>query len=252
MSTPRDWDAATYERVAAPQERWALEVIDRLQLSGDETVLDAGCGSGRVTRHLIERLPRGRVVAVDGSPSMVEQVRGVLRPADEARVCDLLQLDLDTPVDVVFSTATFHWVRDHEALFERLHAALSPGGRVEAQCGGVGNVAEFIDACAAVSAEPPFAAHLGGWSEPWLFASPADTEPRLLAAGFSEGRAWLSDGITDLAPEDGRTFMRIVCVPPYLESLPEELHDPFLDSVRERLADPNHLGYVRLNISARA
>ncbi len=251
-SAPRDWDAETYERVAAPQERWALQVIERLELSGDETVLDAGCGSGRVTRHLIELLPRGRVIAVDASPSMVEQVREVLRPVDEAMVANLLDLELAEPADVVFSTATFHWVLDHEALFACMHSVLRPGGRIEAQCGGVGNVAEFIGACDAVMAELPFRPHFEGWAETWLFARPEETERRLAGAGFSDARAWLSGGETDLAPEDGRTFMRIVCVPPYLDRLPEELHDAFIDAVRERMADPNHLGYVRLNISARA
>jgi trans-aconitate 2-methyltransferase len=248
----RDWDAASYEAVGRPQEQWGIEVVERLGLSGEETVLDAGCGSGRLTRHLIERLPEGKVVAVDASPSMIEQVRAVLRPGDEAICCDLLDLDLAEPVDAVFSGATFHWIPNHDRLFERLHAALRPEGRIEAQCGGSGNVAEFLDACRAVRAEAPFDSLFEGWSEPYLFATLEETQERLAAAGFDQVRTWLSDAPTLLPAESSREFMRTVCVAPEFEALPSELHDEYLDRVRDRLEDPNFLGYVRLNISARA
>lgn len=134
-STTRDWDAATYKRVALPHEDWARAVLDRLGLEGSETVLDAGCGSGRTTAIVIERLPEGRVIAVDGSPSMVEEVRSVLRPQDTALVSDLTKLELGERVDAVFSTAVFHWIMDHDALFARMRAALVDGGRFAAQCG---------------------------------------------------------------------------------------------------------------------
>lgn len=134
-SRTRDWDAATYQRVSVPHEEWAASILDRAELRGDETVLDAGCGAGRVTAMLIERLPEGRVIAVDGSASMVEEVRSVLRPQDEVLVADLVEVELEEPVDVVFSSAVFHWVLDHEALFANLHRALKPGGRLASQNG---------------------------------------------------------------------------------------------------------------------
>ncbi len=66
-SSAREWDAETYDAVSDPQFNWGMEVLDRLELRGDEAVLDAGCGSGRVTAELARRLPRGRLIAVDGS-----------------------------------------------------------------------------------------------------------------------------------------------------------------------------------------
>ncbi|MEA2368535.1 MAG: trans-aconitate 2-methyltransferase, partial [Thermoleophilaceae bacterium] len=139
----RDWDASTYERVSDPQVEWARQVLDRLPLRGDETVLDAGCGTGRVTQLLLERLPRGRVVAVDAAPSMVEAASAALGDRASVFQADLMELRLDEPVDAAFSNAVFHWVPDHEQLFERLHDALRPGGRLVAQCGGRGNIAAF-------------------------------------------------------------------------------------------------------------
>src|SRR4051812_26006408 len=184
---PRDWDAATYERVSAPLTAMGTDVLDRLVLRGNETVLDAGCGTGNVTRALRERLPSGRVIAVDAAPSMVEQARELL-PADvEVRQADLLDLEVAEPVDAVLSTATFHWIGDHERLFARLHGVLKPGGRLVAQCGGHGNVAAVKEAGMGVAADPRYAEHFTGWKTDWTFATAEETERRLRAAGFGDG-----------------------------------------------------------------
>src|SRR5262245_25479654 len=127
-----EWNAVSYDKVADPQARWGAEVLERLALEGSETVLDAGCGTGRVTELLLGRLPRGQVVALDASASMLEQARGRLaRFGDRVTYvqADLERpLPLAEPVDAVLSTATFHWVLDHDALFANLASVLRPGG----------------------------------------------------------------------------------------------------------------------------
>jgi trans-aconitate 2-methyltransferase len=248
-SSARDWDAATYHRVSGPQEQWARVVIDRLELSGDETVLDAGCGSGRVTQLLLERLPRGRVIGVDASPSMIDKAREALGDDVELIVSDLLDLSLSEPVDVVFSTATFHWILDHRRLFARLHAALVPGGHLEAQCGGIGNVEEFLNSIENVSGDERFAPYLRGITNTWNFASPGDTEMRLRDAGFDPARCWLEDA--PVQPREPRAFIETVCLGAHLDRLPEELRTAYMDAVLEVIPRPLTLDYVRLNISAR-
>lgn len=245
---PRDWDADTYDRVADPQEEWAREIIDRLELEGDEAVLDAGCGSGRVTRLLLDRLPRGRVVGVDASPSMIAKARESLGADVELITSDLLDLELADPVDAVFSNATFHWILDHRRLFARLHAALGPGGRMEAQCGGIGNIEEFLNSTENVNGDERFAPYLRGISSAWNFASPGDTEVRLGAAGFDSVHCWLED--RPMEPSDPRGYLESVCVGPYLDRLPEALRGPYTDAVLEVIPRPLRLDYVRLNISA--
>ena len=243
-----DWDAASYHSLADPQEEWAREVLARLELRGDETVLDAGCGSGRVTRLLVERLPQGKVVAVDASPSMVDMVRNVLRPSDQAVLANLTELELDEPVDAVFSNATFHWVLDHDRLFQRLHAALRPGGRLEAQCGGEGNVAEFERAIDALGGDERFAPYLRGTLQPWNFAGVGETEARLERAGFGATRLWLER--KRFQPPDPRGYLRASGLASHLERLPAVLHEPFVDAVTGSLPRTLVLDYVRLNISA--
>jgi trans-aconitate 2-methyltransferase len=248
--TARDWDARTYERVSGPQARWAETVLDRLPLKGGETVLDAGCGSGRVTRMLLERLPEGHVVAVDSAPSMVAQAREALDPGRTTVFgADLAQLVLEEPVDAAFSNAVFHWVPDHDALFARLFAALRPGGRLIAQCGGEGNVERFHEVARAVGEREPYAPHLAGWTGPWNFASPEVTAERLEHAGFAEVETGLEPW--PVTPEEPLEFVRTVCLGHHLERLPGELREPYARDVTEACGDPMELDYVRLNISAR-
>ena len=202
----RDWDAATYDRVSAPQVEWAERVLERLPLRGDETVLDAGCGSGRVTRMLLERLPRGHVVAVDSAPSMVEHAREALDPgagdrapgrphgARARRAGRRRLLERRLPLD-----------RRPRRAVRRLHAALRPGGRLVAQCGGRGTSRASTRA-AARSRREPYAEHLAGWQGPWNFAGAEETAERLERAGFAEVETWLEP--YPIAPPDPTGYLR--------------------------------------------
>jgi trans-aconitate 2-methyltransferase len=246
---PREWDAQTYDRVSDPQFEWGLEVLDRLQLAGDEFVMDAGCGSGRVTTRLLDRLPNGRILCVDASEGMIAKTREALGDRADYIVSDLSELEVDEPVDVIFSTATFHWVLDHDRLFNRLHAALRPGGRLHAQCGGEGNVADHARAIAEVATRPEFVSNFGDMTTMWNFASPGETEERLRRAGFERVSCWLED--KPVQPEHPYEFTTTVTMGPHLSRLPEDLRRPFAEAVLEMSPDPLVLNYVRLNIEAR-
>jgi trans-aconitate methyltransferase len=177
-STERDWDGAAYHRISEPQFRWGMALLERVRLRGDETVLDAGAGSGRLTAELLARVPRGNVVAVDRSASMLKEAR-VHLARFEGRVrfveSDLLELDAVQEFDVVFSTAVFHWVLDHDRLFAVLFRALRPGGRLIAQCGAAGNLRKIRALADTVARSPSFARWVAGWTEPWLYADAETT-----------------------------------------------------------------------------
>ncbi len=251
MPEPRSWDGAAYDRLSTPMERLGREVMDRLELRGDETVVDAGCGSGRLTELLRERVPDGRVIGVDQSASMIDAARERLGPDVDLRVADLVELDLggDT-ADVVFSTATFHWIADHEALFASLRGALRGGGRLVAQCGGVGNIAAVHAAANQAADEPRFRPHFEGWRGPWNFATPQETEHRLAGAGFAEAKCWLAE--RPVQPDDPREYLRTINLGAHLERLSVDLHDPYLDAVLAILGERPVIDYVRLNIDATA
>jgi trans-aconitate 2-methyltransferase len=246
---PREWDAETYDAISDPQFSWGMEVLDRLELRGDESALDAGCGSGRVTEELAKRLPNGSILAVDASGAMIEKARERLGAGASYLVTDLAELEVDRRVELIFSTATFHWVLDHERLFRHLHRALVPGGRLVAQCGGLGNVAEHAAAIAAVATRAGYAGHFDGMALMWNFAGPEETEARLSAAGFAEASCWLEP--KPVTPADPLRFTMTVTLGPHLARLPEEQRRPFAEAVLERSSEPLTLDYVRLNIEAR-
>jgi trans-aconitate 2-methyltransferase len=237
------WDAKSYDRISDPMHSWGHAVIDRLELTGSERVLDAGCGSGRVTAELLARLPGGHVVAVDASREMVAEATE--RFAGEPRV-EVLQADLLAPlpvepeVDAILSTATFHWIRDHDRLFANLASVLRRGGRLSAQCGGAGNLASIVG----------LFPDEGGESSV-LFAAPEDTVPRLERAGFVDVEAWLQAEPTSFPDQAQlREYLRTIVLRTYIEGMPA----PEADALVARIADavPGEvLDYVRLNIVAR-
>ncbi|MCW3041011.1 MAG: Methyltransferase type 11 [Solirubrobacterales bacterium] len=252
MTKPRDWNGRSYDKVSGPMERLGLEVLDRLALRGDERVLDAGCGSGRVTQALIDRLPDGEVIGVDGSRAMIDAARERLPPGTELLVQDLTQLDLQgRTVDAILSTATFHWIADHDALFAALRRALEPGGRLTAQCGGHGNIAGVRAALDQVCLRPAWAPHLGGWAGTWNFSTPEVTTQRLEAAGFAEVRAQLVS--RPVTPEEPHEYLGTIVLGAHLERLPAERRDAFVADVVEALRARDGdvvVDYVRLNLDA--
>ena len=259
-ATSREWDADAYHRLSDPQFAWGLRVLERLPLRGDERLLDAGCGSGRLTRELVRRLPRGFVVGCDLSENMAHAAAATVGiRTDCAVVCaDLCRLPLGSGVfDAIFSTATFHWVLDHDLLFRELRRTLRAQGRVEAQCGGGANL-EVVHARAnALAAEAGYRDYFAKWRDPWLFASPADTEVRLRHAGFRSASCWLEHAPTPF-PDAAqyRVFLESVVMRPYLARLPTApLRRNFLDDLMDGAARDNPpltLDYWRLNISATA
>ncbi|MDQ3944770.1 MAG: methyltransferase domain-containing protein [Actinomycetota bacterium] len=242
--TPRDWDARSYDRVSDPMTGWGRGILDRLSLQGDERVLDAGCGTGRVTEALLARLPEGQVVAVDASPSMLAEARTRLGDDRvEYLLADLAQpLPLDAPVDAVFSSATFHWVRNHDALFDNLGEVMRPGGPLVAQCGGAGNIASVLEAVRQVGFDGP---------DPFHFAGAEETRRRLESAGFVDVHTWLHEEPTALEPgEPLEEFLATVALGSHLQHLPPYERPGFVREVAQRLPRPE-IDYVRLNIVAR-
>ncbi len=243
---PRDWDAATYDVIADPMTRWGAAVLDRLPLRGDERVLDAGCGSGRVTELLAERLPQGSVVALDGSAAMVERAR--VRLARFGKRVEYVVADLGQPipraepVDAILSTATFHWILDHDALFRNLAAILRPGGPLVAQCGGAGNIASVQQVLAGIG---------DGWLGDVHFETPEATKRRLEAAGFVDIECWLTEEPTSFEPGPPfEAYLRTVVLGSHVARLPESDRDAFVHDVASALPEAR-IDYVRLNIVAR-
>lgn len=249
MSTTREWDASSYDALPLPHVAWGQRVLDRMGLAGltgDELVLDAGCGTGRDAAALLERWPGVRVVGLDGSQQMLDQARARLgdRWGDQVTLvrADLTEpLPLDEPVDAVMSVAAFHWVRDHEALFRNLHASMRPGATLTTDCGGRDNVAIVNRALARVTGED----HDG-----WEFAGEEDTRARLEAAGFAASSVVLRpDPFRCEDPEVLERYLATVVLGSKLDALPEAERAGFVTEIRQAMDEPV-VDYVRLEIDA--
>ncbi len=239
----REWDAAAYDRLPIPMTRWGKHVLSWLDLRGDERVLDAGCGTGQVTTALLQRLPRGEVVALDGSASMIERARERLGDDRVTYVVADLQrpLPLDGPVDAVLSTATFHWVLDHDALFRHLASVMRPGAQLAAQCGGEGNIASIEAALRDMGEDSVGRKH---------YAGPSPTRERLETAGFTDVAVWLHEEPTPVPEDDLEPYLEAICLGDHVHGMDDDDRRTFVAEVARRMP-ASTIDYVRLNIRAR-
>jgi trans-aconitate 2-methyltransferase len=254
LSAPRtarfeNWDAGRYHELSTPHAAWGSNVLGHLRLRGDETVLDLGCGTGRLAAMVLRRFPRAWVIAVDASLAMAKRARAELGERAGVICCDLLDLALGRPAGAAVSSATFHWIADHERLFLRVRDAVAPGASFVAQCGGAGNIAALMSLLDTVNAEAPFRSYLAGWAGPWHYATADATRTRLERSGFEVARCWLEQ--RPVRHDRPREFLGTVVLAPYLERLPAELHPAYLDRVLQAMPDPPVLDFVRLNFVAR-
>ena len=256
----KEWNATLYHQISAPQVSWGKKVLARVSLRGDERLLDAGCGTGRLTRDLLEALPGGRVVALDVSQNMIDAARAYLERDFVGRAefvcCDLLDLPFDDEFDGVFSTASFHWVLDHDRLFRNLHRALKPGGWLIAQCGGARNLERFLQRAHQLMHSPAYAQYFADFPFPWEFADARTAAGRLQRARFVEVETSLEQAPTSFpnAPEY-QQFVESVILRQHLLRIPQQpAREKFLAQVTAQAANddpPFTLDYWRLNLQGR-
>ena len=250
-----------YHRLSEPQVSWGKKVLSRLRLRGDETVLDAGCGTGRLTADLLAALPRGRVVGIDLSQNMLLSARdhlsGQLGSSFSLVAGDLLHLPFRRAFDGIVSTAAFHWVLDHDQLFLNLRRALVPGGWLEAQCGGGPNVARVRARADALAATAKFSPFFAGFHEPWLFQDAKGAAATLRRAGFVDVETSVEPALTLLEnAQQYSEFVRNIILREHLQRVPsEDLHDAFVSELTKQASGddpPFSLDYWRLNLRGRS
>jgi trans-aconitate 2-methyltransferase len=260
--TPYQWDAQDYANNSGQQQLWGRELWGKLNLQGHESLLDIGCGDGKVTAEIAVHLPAGRVVGVDLSAEMVrlaqERFPQAAHPNLRFEQADASRLPFRAEFDVVFSNAVLHWVIDHRPVLRGINEALKPGGKALLQFGGAGNNAEMMALLAVQTRTPRWAGYFEGFGVPYGFY------------GVEEYRAWLREaGLTsirvELIPKDmvhaGREglagWVRTTKLP-YTQRLPEALREPFINELLDSYLakfpvdaqGQAHQGMVRLEVEA--
>lgn len=254
----REWNSSVYHRLSHPQVSWGKRVLSRLRLRGDERVLDAGCGTGRLTAELIEALPRGQVVGVDLSRNMLSSAREHLRRDFGGGVslvqADLVRLPFEHVFDGIVSTAAFHWVLDHAQLFASLRRVLRSGGWLHAQCGGGPNLARLRQRVGELAQTPRYAPYLAQFAEPWFYADAEQAAKILRRAGFVNVATSVEAAPTVLdSAQQYEEFVSNIILHTHLRQISSaDLRSKFVAELTEQAATddpPYSLDYWRLNLS---
>jgi trans-aconitate 2-methyltransferase len=264
LDKSHEWNAEIYHEVSVVQEKWGQDVISRDKWIGNEIVMDAGCGTGRVTRILAQKVSKGgRVYAVDIDSNMISHARKNLKEFENVIVIqsDLTDIKLPRKVDVIFSNAVIHWILDHKTLFKHFWDLLSSKtdndkrAKILVQCGGYGNLTRVYKLMRQIKESAEFKGHFVNWKEPWYFANSDDTEKLLAEIGFTNIDVNLSDGITTFPDSESYSqFIKTVVMKPFLQYLPDDqLKDRYLKLFLDKVEKSGlswTLDYVRLNILA--
>lgn len=255
-----EWNSRAYARLSNPMQTWGEAIVAELPLHGDETALDLGCGDGRLTQFLLRRLPAGHVIAVDRSANMLQAARDRLTAEFDGHVSyvqlSLEQIDYEAEIDLAFSNAAFHWIKDHPRLFAAIYRALKPGGLLIAQCGGGPNIARVRERLATLMASDAYRQFFGDWTGPWEFASPELAADRLRQAGFVDVETSTFEAPVQLSTRDETyDYFEHVILGTHLERIPDPmLRAQFLETMTEFSAadSPAYCqDYWRLNLRAR-
>src|SRR4051812_48848498 len=193
--TSAKWDPAEYAANSSVQQTWARELIAKLELRGDEHVLDVGCGDGKVTAEIAKAVPRGSATGMDASPPMIEFAKKTFSPGKfpnvRFRAMDAREIRFERKFDLLFSNATLHWVDDHLAFLRGAASVLKPGGRLVVSCGGKGNAHDVFVALRPEMRLKRWRGYFRKIPTPYFFYAPADYEKWLPRAGFEIQRVKL-------------------------------------------------------------
>jgi trans-aconitate 2-methyltransferase len=270
-----NWDAETYHKVSNIQELWAIELLEKRKINENEIVMDAGCGTGRVTKIIANNVKRGKVYAVDLDENMITNAKMNLKDFSNTVFIksDLSDVKLSEKIDLIFSNAVIHWILDHEKLFTNFWNLLKPGGELLIQCGGKGNLGTIPNILEKVRKNNNFSHYFKNWKIPWNFASSTDTIKILEKTGFKDVQASLTERTAKFENfQEYILFMKTVVMKPYLSYLSylsvadnnnkiknlfinEFLNELYINNKNKNTKSKQdidlELDYVRLNITAR-
>jgi len=260
-SLPR-WDPEHYSRHSSAQERWASEILAKLDLNGGEQTLDIGCGDGKITAELARCLPQGRAVGVDSSEKMIELAKTAFPQKDYPNLCfkvmDARKLTFQSEFDLAFSNAALHWIVDQKAVLEGVQRSLKPGGRLLFQMAGKGNAKAILDIIYELLDMEAWTGYFRKMAFPYGFYDSEEYKGFLKQVGLEPERVELFpkdmkfNGAEGLAGWIRTTWL------PFTDKLPTELKPKFVEQIVNRYLNDNppdadstvHVGMMRIEAEA--
>jgi len=256
------WNADDYAKHSSSQYKWAKELIPKLKLSGNEALLDIGCGDGKVTAILAKCLPNGCVVGVDSSEDMVVLARRTFPheayPNLSFQRMDARALTFQARFDRVFSNAALHWIIDHKSVLHGVQRSLKGGGRLLFQMGGKGNAQDVLAVLDGLFMEKPWREFFVGFGFPYGFYTPEEYRVWLCEAKLEPERVELVPKDMQLPGGEGLAGWIRTTWLPYTERLPTDLRERFIEQIVTTYMKTNpldeagiaHVRMARLEVEA--
>lgn len=258
-----NWNAKDYQINSQGQQKWARELIAKLNLKGTENVLDLGCGDGKVTVEIANLLPDGSVVGIDNSKAMLELATELYpsntHPNVSFQIMDACHLSFEECFDVVFSNAALHWVKNHETVVNGIFTSLKTGGKILLQMGGKGNASEILSVLEEIQSHPEWQPYFDHFEFPYGFFGTEEYEQLLLNSGFEIKHIELIPKDMEHVGKSGlEGWIRTTWLP-YTEQVPLEKRDQFIGQISTKYLErvpmdgegKVHVSMVRLEVEAR-
>jgi trans-aconitate 2-methyltransferase len=256
------WNAEEYAQNSSNQYEWATELIPKLELRGSESLLDIGCGDGKVTHLLSTYLPRGHVVGIDSSDEMIASARQTFPHCHNPNLTflkmDARELTFREQFDVAFSNASLHWIIDHPAVLSGVYESLDKNGKLLFQMGGKGNAQDVIAVVEELISEENSKPYFKNFTFPYGFYGPEEYVPWLKEAGFKPEKVELIPKDMKLKGKEGLLgWIKSVWLP-FTDRVPQQLRESFINEIADRYiaAFPldetgfSHVKMTRLEVQA--
>jgi trans-aconitate methyltransferase len=256
------WDAKDYQDNSAVQQKWARELITKIRLKGNETVLDIGCGDGKITAEIAKKLPDGSIIGVDNSREMIDSANKNFPQETYKNVlfklCDAKKLNFNNEFDIIFSNATLHWVENHILVLKGIKKALKKNGKILLQMGGKGNAREIIKTVNLIKNKSEWKEYFINFKFPYSFYGPDKYRILLESIGLEINYIKLiNKDMTHKGKEGLKGWIRTTWFP-YTNRVPENLHNLFIDEIINNYIEKHplddcgctHVKMVRLEVMA--
>ncbi len=162
-----EFDGKKYKHASTHQKEWGLKIISGLMLSGNESVLDLGCGDGFLTKQITDKLPNGYVIGIDASEGMINSAKEYESENLKFFKMDINNIDYTGTFDLIFSNAALHWVKDHNKLLSNCFKALKSNGCIRFNFAGEGNCSNFYDVIKKTISKKPYIKYFKSFEWPW-------------------------------------------------------------------------------------
>ena len=232
------WSAEEYAKHSTNQYEWAKELIPKLGLTGTESLLDIGCGDGKVTALLSSYLPHGHVVGIDSSEEMITHARQTFPHCHNSNLTflrmDARDLTFREQFDVAFSSAALHWIIDHQAVLAGVNSSLDKKGRLLFQMAGKGNAQDVLAVVEELISEDDCKPYFKNFSFPYGFYGPEEYVEWLREAGFNPERVELFPKEMKFRGKEGLAGWIRTTWLPFTERVPAQLRDTFINEIADR------------------